>query len=121
MPATSLTKVTALNYADGIPDAGFEAADQSNSNDFANTGKEVVSVINGSGGTLNVTYTLLPASKYTVNDVLTKTPSGGVVANGGQAFLGPFDPAIYGNTVTLAYDTDTSVTVAVVTMQDTPI
>lgn len=120
MPATTFTKVTAVNFADGVVDVGFEAVDQANNNDFANTGKEVLLVNNGSGGDLNVTFPSVPASKYTINDALTKTPLG-PIANGDIGFYGPFPTAIYGNTVEVAYDTGTSVTAAVVTMQDTPL
>ena len=121
MPATSFTKVVAVNFADGIADVGFEAVDQPNNNDFVNTGNTVLLIANGSGGAVNVTFPTLPASKFTVNDPLTKTPSGGVVAAGDTALLGPFPTAIYGATVNVAYDTGTSITAAVIELEKTPL
>ena len=121
MPATSLTIVTAADFADGVADVGYEAADQSNTNDFANTGKEILLVDNASGGNCLITFPSVPASKFTINDVLTKTPDATTIANGKVAMYGPFTTAIYGGTVTIGYSTDTSVTVAVVTMPDTPL
>jgi hypothetical protein len=119
MPATSLTKVTATNFGDGVADVGFEAVDQPNGNDFVNTGKTVMIVENASGGNVNATFTV-GASKYTVNDAITKTPNGPVAA-ADVGLYGPFPTAIYGSTVTVNWDVGASISVAVVELEDTPL
>ena len=75
-------------------------------------------VKNGSGGNVNLTYSV-GATKYTLNDAVTKTPAGPVAA-GDTGFYGPFPQAQYGATVNLDWDTDTSITVAVVETLSTP-
>lgn len=120
MPATSFTKVTAANFADGIADVADEAADQANSNDFVNTGNTFLIVINASGGNVTPTFGPLTASQYTVNDAITKTPATPVPTLK-TGFYGPFPTAIYGPTVTVNWDTDTSITAAVVEVEATPL
>jgi len=120
MPATSFTKVTAANFADGIANVGFEAVDQANSNDFVNTADTYLLVDNASGGNVTPTFGPLLASKYTVNDALTKTPAS-PIATLKQGFYGPFPTAIYGTTVVVNWDVGTSITAAVVETQRTPL
>lgn len=119
MARTALTSATSSSYADGVADVNFQAVDQPNGNSFTNDGKTVLLVNNGSGGNVNVTFAV-SASKYTVNDAITKTPNGPVAA-GDVGFYGPFPTAIYGNTVNVDYDTGTSITAAVVQLEDTPL
>ncbi|KKN71039.1 hypothetical protein LCGC14_0424560 [marine sediment metagenome] len=119
MPPTSLTKVTASSFADGVADVGYEAADQPNGNDFVNTGKTILLVDNASGGNVTPTFAV-GASKFTVNDAITKTPNTPVAA-AKVGFYGPFPTAIYGSTVTVNYDVGASITVAVVELEQTPL
>ena len=119
MPRTALTKVTSVNYADGIADLGFQAADQANGNSFVNTGKTTL-IVTRSDGTVNITFSVGPNGR-TINDTVTKTPSGGVVTIGNYAHFGDFRTEIYGNTVNIDYDTDTNVTVAVIEQEPTPL
>lgn len=118
MPATALTKVTAASFGDGVADVGWQNADATNKNSFVNTGKTLL-LVTRTGGTVQPTFDI-GASKYTVNDAITKTPSG-PVGDGDVGIYGPFPTAIYGATVTVDYDTDTDVDVAVVELEDTPL
>lgn len=118
MPATALTKVTALGFGDGVADAGFQAVDQPNGNTFVNTGRTIL-IVTRAGGTVNVSFTVGP-NKHTLNDTLTQTPAGGAITNGKYGVF-MFPTAIYGATVTVGYDTGTSVTAAVVELADTPL
>lgn len=120
MPATALTKTTALGFGDGLADAGFQAVDQPNTNSFVNTGSTIL-LVTRSGGTVNVSFSSIGPNKYTLNDTLTQTPSGGAVTTGKIGVFGPFPTAIYGSTVTVSYDTGTSVTAAVVELAGTPL
>ena len=116
MARSSLTVTTMPAWGDGLADAGFEAADQSNGNDFALNAPCVVLINNGSGGSLTVTLNL-PASRHTANDAQTKTFA---VADGdiGVCRLEPdlYRQADYKGWID--WSTDTSVTVAV--CQETP-
>jgi hypothetical protein len=113
MPETAFTKVTTAGFGEGIVDAGYEAVDQPNGNKWTNTGREVLLVANGSGG--NVVLTLnVPAGDRTYNKAYTKTFT---VAAGDTGVFGPFPPSVYNQsdqTVTVAWDTGTSITAAVV-------
>lgn len=120
MPATALTKVTASKFGDGVADAGFQAVDNGNGNNFVNTGRTIL-LVTRSGGTVNVTFTSVGPNKHTLNDTLTQTPAGGAVTAGKIGVFGPFPTAIYGGTVTIGYDTGTNVTAAVVELEDTPL
>ena len=118
MARTALSKVTASSYGDGVADAGFEAVDQPNGNSFVNTGKTIL-IVTRSGGAVTPTFAL-SASKYTANDAITKTPNT-PIADGNYGIYGPFPTAIYGATVNVDYDTGTSVTAAVIELEDTPL
>lgn len=120
MPATALTKVTALGFGDGVNDASFQAADQVNDNSFVNTGRTIL-IVTRTGGTVNVSFKLVGPNARTLNDTLTQTPAGGAVATTKYGVFGPFPTAIYGATVTVGYDTGASVTAAVVELADTPL
>lgn len=118
MARTSLTVTEIPSWGDGLADAGFEAADQSNGNDFTIEKSTVVLVNNGSGGNLTVTLNL-PASRHTANDAATKTF---VIANGDIGVCMLF-PSLYRQSdgkAWLDWSTDTSVTVAVCEIQETP-
>ena len=75
---------------------------------------------NGSGGAVVVTFPSVGPNKYTINDALTKTPTASSVAAGDTALF-HFPVKIYGTTVTVAYDTGTSITAAVIDLADTPV
>lgn len=77
---------------------------------FPNTGSEVLYVNNGGGAPINVTLD--------VTGVVGRSGEAGTdrvvaVANGAAKFIGPFDPAAFGGTVTITYSGVTTVTVAV--------
>ncbi len=119
MPATSLSKVISSSFGDGVADAGMEAVDQPNGNDFVNTGNTILLVENASGGNVAPTFPL-GATKYTANDAITKTPNGPVAA-ADVGFYGPFPTEIYGSTVTVNWDVGGSISAAVIEMERTPL
>lgn len=120
MPHTALTKVTASNFGDGVADVGLEAVDQSNGNTFVNTGKTILIVENASGGGVTPTFTNIPAGSRTVNESIVKTPNSPVAA-ANLGFYGPFPTAIYGPNVEVDWDTEASISVAVIELEPTPI
>ena len=120
MAHTALTKVTASNFADGVANVGLEAVDQPNGNKFVNTGKTVLIVENASGGNVTITFTNIPASKFTVNESTIKTPNAPVAA-ANLGFYGPFDTAIYGTDVEIDWDVGASISVGVVELEPTPL
>lgn len=117
--ATSLSKVTASSFGEGVADVNYQAVDQANGNEFVNTGKTLLLVNNNSGGDVNPTFTVGP-NKYTLNNQITKTPNGPVSASD-SGLYGFFPTAMYGTTVTVNWDTGTSIEAAVVELEDTPI
>ena len=119
MPATALTKVTALGFGRGVVNAVFQAVDQPNGNSFVNTGRTIFLLTRTATGGVAPTFALT-ASKYTANDAITKTPATPVALNTTGVY-GPFPTAIYGSAVTVNFDTGASVTAAVVELEDTPL
>lgn len=86
-----------------------EAADAVNGNSFANTSQNVVvKVVNGSGGSLTVTFTTI-----TNYDGLSMPDLEVTIPNGEERIIGPFSNSNYGNsnTVYVDYSTGTSVTI----------
>lgn len=117
MSATALTKVTALAYGVGVVDMSFQAVDQGNDNSFVNTPKTRLFVTR-TGGAVVVTAKAIGPNKYTLNAAATKAL--GTVADGKIGTFA-FDPAIYGTTVTVGFDTGANVKAAVVDYEDTPL
>lgn len=74
---------------------------------FANTGSELLYVSNTSGATRTVTFDALSFRGRPFQD---NAPT---VANGTPKVFGPFDPLIYGGTVSVSYDSVTNVAVTV--------
>ncbi len=112
MPRTALTTVSTATFSEGVADVGFEAADQSNGNSFTNTGSELLIVNNGSGGNVTITVTAF-ANRATFNEAWTKTL---LVATTDVGLIGPFPTDKFNQadeTVYVDWDTDTSITVAV--------
>lgn len=78
---------------------------------FLNTGTELLYVINGGGGSINVTLD----AKATPGGLAITDPVVAVAA-GAEKVLGPFNPAIFNDAngfVNLTYSGDTDVEVAV--------
>ena len=44
MPPTALTKVISPSFGEGVVDSDFQAADQANTNSFANSGRTVIMI-----------------------------------------------------------------------------
>ena len=118
MPYTALTVTTSPAWGAGLADAGFEAVDQANGNNFTNDGRTVLLVNNGSGADLDVTINA-PAGPHTVNKAQTKVLT---IANGDIGVLGPFAPEIFDNAgvVEVDWESGTSVTAAAVKLAQTP-
>jgi hypothetical protein len=119
MSATALTTVTSAAYGFGVADANFQAVDQANGNVFVNTGNTLF-LLTRTGGAVNPTFSAIPASKYTLGITGSKVPATPVAATKIGVY-GPFPTAIWGNAVTVSYDTGTSVTAAVVELAPTPL
>jgi uncharacterized protein YaaQ len=119
MPVTALTKTTAAAYAHGVVDAGFQAVDLANDNNFVNTGKTLF-LLTRTGGSVNPTFKAIAASKYTNGLAATRVPAT-PVTTGKIGVYGPFPTAIYGTTVQVGYDTGTDVLAAVVELSETPL
>ena len=111
MPRTGLTLVTGAAYGVGIADIADEAADQANGNSVANDGKTRLDIINASGGNVTCTITAV-ASVATFNEAFTKTLTVATLKTGR---MGPFPTKIFGPSLLIDWDTDTSITVAAVT------
>lgn len=120
MARTTLSAVVSPAFGDGVADTSAEAVDNANGNDFANDGKTVMVVENGSGGSLTVTLSL-PAGPKTANEAITKTLA---VADGKEAHFGPFQLSLYNQSngrVNVDWSTGTSVTAAIIQQTRTPV
>jgi hypothetical protein len=79
---------------------------------FLNTGREVLYVKNGSGG--SITLTLAPAGTPNGLALATYTVT---IAAGAERIIGPFDTSLFNNAsgmVTITYSGVTTLTVAVI-------
>ena len=117
--ATLLTKVTSTAWGKGVASAAFQAVDQGADNYFVNTGKTLL-LLTRAGGAVAPTFKAIGASKYTLGLAATRVPAS-PVGSGKVGVYGPFPTQIYGNVVTVGYDTGTDVTAAVIELADTPL
>lgn len=89
-------------------DPAFVAADAAGDS-FANDGKTVLHVKNGSAGAITVTINSERACSFGFDhDAEVSVPAGG------ERVIGPFYPSRFGTTVTTSYSAVASVTVAAV-------
>jgi hypothetical protein len=110
MPATGIT-VNTITRAGAAP-VTEAAGDNTNGNSFPNNGATWLEVTNGGGGsgTLTVSYPnkvdgqTVPVKSYTI-------------AAAGKARIGPFPPALYGNTVVVT-PSATTITIAAYQLGD---
>ena len=85
---------------------------------FANDGNTFVIVTNGSGSSINVTFTVVNGtftSKQT--GILTKSDNVVAVGAGATRYIGPFPTGVYNSTsgtVAVSYSSATSVTVGAI-------
>lgn len=112
MPRTAFTVVETATYGEGLADVADEAADQPNGNSMVNTGREILVIINASGGNVVVTVTA-GALAATFNKAWTKTLTVATLKTG---VLGPFPPAVFGTTLSIDYDVGASITVGAVSL-----
>lgn len=106
------TVVSTAAFSAGVADIGAEAVNSSDT--FANTGREVAVITNGSGGALNVTANLAASAKnFGQSGNTVALPE---VSNGDVALMGPFPVERFGETVTLNFDATSSVTCAIVSL-----
>lgn len=91
---------------------------------FENTAREIVAVTNGGGSPITITAHAQSVSKDVPGyGTMTKANGGGAVAAGATKFFGPFPTRAFNNTsgrVSLSYSSTTSVTVAVLRMNELP-
>lgn len=120
MAYIDLTVTTAAAFNGGIPDIAGVAATLTDGNQFLNDGKTRLSVVNGSGGALTVTFAL-PATPKNLNGLVATQPK--TVATGKTAIYGPFEPGTYNQTdgkVRVVFSSVTSVTVLAFNETPTP-
>lgn len=98
MPTTALTAAVALSNPSGASPAKFtmDTADATNENSFTNAPNLVVLARNDHGVT---------ARTVSVRDVAGTDLTNVSLAAGEQVILGPFDPDLYGTTVTIDPET----------------
>lgn len=94
MPATPIT-VNTITRAGAAPVAEA-AGDNTNGNSFANNGATWIEATNGGGSA--ATITVAYPGKVDGQTVPAKSYS---LAAAAKARIGPFPPAVYGNTVTV--------------------
>lgn len=116
---TALTPINAT--APGTVLTASAAVDNTNGNKFANpTGRAIIEITNGSGGTLNVTFTT--SATYNVvgtNGTVTYNVADPLiaVANATSKVFGPFDKSLYNDAngnVIVNFSSGTSVTARVI-------
>ena len=87
----------------------FVAATAGAGDNFPNTGREYLHVINGSGGSINVTVAATaPCNHGTTHNVVVAVPAGQ------QRRIGPFPTSRFGDNVVVTYSAVTTVTVAAI-------
>lgn len=95
----------------GLDDSAVHAAAAAGGDEFGNTGREFIEVINGGGGAITVTITAQGSGHG--QDYEDETIS---VGASDQAKIGPFSPLVFNDSnqrVQVTYSGVTSVTVAV--------
>lgn len=80
----------------------------SSSDTFANDGRTMLVVKNGSGGSVNVT----PAPSVACSQGVVHAGVPVAVPAGAERWIGPFPPAIFGGTVTVAFSATATITAA---------
>lgn len=121
MANTLVASQTAGAFNAGILNTVFSSADGTNGNSFVNTGRTVLLVNNGSGGSINVVFAI-PSSPRTLNGQVGSTQTKAVPA-GDIGFFGTFDPGAFTNNsglVNISFSSATSVTIAVVELALSP-
>lgn len=106
MPRTALTVTTTAKT--GTVQPALVAVDAVNGNSFANTGREIITINNGAGAPITVTFvTTLTYSGYAIADEVQ------TVTNGTAKDFGPFDTALFNNAVdgTLGVDYSSGTTI----------
>lgn len=110
MARTALSVITTSKSGTIVPAAA--AVDAVNGNSFVNTGREEITITNGSGSTITVTFiTTLTYQGFAIADQI------GTVAAGVTTSFGPFDTALFNDptdgTVGVDYTSGTTVTARV--------
>lgn len=110
---------TAFTVTDSGGPAGttlpaMAAVDAANGNTIANTGKEMLEITNGSGGSLTVTFaTSFLYQGYAVADKPV------TIANGASRICGPWDTTLFGSSIDIDWSTGSSVTARALKLSST--
>ena len=93
----------------------YDAADGTNGNAFANDGRTVAIIKNGSAGPITATFASVPDPYGRISDVVATVPAAG------EYVVGPFPETLFNqgagvntNSVTVAFSSATTVTMALV-------
>jgi hypothetical protein len=101
MALLTVQELTALSAAGSVVALTAVSA----SDTFANDGRTIYEINNGSGGTITATFTAVSACSHgSTHDVV------GSIAAGVRKRFGPFDPVRFGTTVTVVHSGTTTVT-----------
>jgi hypothetical protein len=79
---------------------------------FTNTGSQAIRIKNASGGAIVATVLAPQTANTAGGPVVYTTPTVSVAATTGDVTIGPFDPSIFGATVTVEVASATSMTAA---------
>lgn len=113
MSATALTVTTTA--AAGVSWPAMAAVDNGNGNTITNSGREAIIVTNLSGSTLTVG--IVTSGVYQVQTVnYAVADVSATLNNNTSKIFGPFDPTLFGTTVTFSWSTGTNVTAGVLSL-----
>jgi hypothetical protein len=116
MPFTTINSTTTV--ATGVVLNALAAVDNTNGNQFANTGREMIEIANTNGPTLTVT--IITAGVYTVGTTDYAVADINATINNAQTkIFGPFDTTLFNdanNNVQITYSAGANVTQRVITL-----
>jgi hypothetical protein len=115
MARTAIPLTASASWGGGTGDITYTAGDAANDHQFANNGRELLLVKNGSGG--GIAISIPRVANYRTTEVTTA--SGATVGATKEQVFGPFDPAVFnqsGGVVHVDITTDTSLEFAVISL-----
>lgn len=114
MPATSMTVTTIVPGGAVLP--ALAAVDAVNGNSFPNTGREQIEIANGAGSPITATFTTTGTYTTAGGTVFQIADHIVTITNGTSKSVGPFEVALFGSTVTIAWSSGTTITARVTSL-----
>jgi len=107
-----------LSSASGSVQAAYGAVDAANGNEFVNTGRDLIEIVNGSASAVTATFITngtysVGSATYAINDLPV------TINASATKVCGPFDTTLFNsptNTVQINWSSGTSITARVTTM-----